>query len=57
MRDNSGRMTAVKKARKGPDNSVDNPSPIAHQAIVVFGFSLNVLIIGVFILLSYNFLN
>jgi len=46
---------AVKKLKNGFVKTVDNPSHIAHHAVCVFGFSLNLLIISFSIFIFYHF--
>ena len=50
-----GRSTEAKIPRIGPIKTVDNPSHIAHHAVRVFGFSLNLLIISFSIFIFYHF--
>ncbi len=49
-----GRITEVNIPSIGNINRVPKPRPIAHQAVLVFGFSLNLLIISFFIFLFYQ---
>lgn len=50
----NGRITAANIPIIGPLKIMVKPSPIAHQATFVFGNSLNLLIIGFFILFFWK---
>ncbi len=49
-----GLMTVAKILSRDPRNKVDKPTAIVHQAIFVFGLSLNLLIITFSMYLLYH---